>query len=200
MGRGHESRESRWRHRTVRGVLNLLTTLSLLLCVTLAFLWYRSYWRWDLWRAHPDERRYYTVVFETGGFTVDVTTYDRPTDDRRFWGRGWNWNRNGRAPLRPVQPVNFWNRQGFYWSDVSHAPSRFGAALVREQFVTVPAWLPTLLTAIAPSAWLVARLRRRARFGRGHCTGCGYDLTGNVSGVCPECGTEAPSLRREHAA
>jgi len=22
----------------------------------------------------------------------------------------------------------------------------------------------------------------------GHCQSCGYDLTGNVSGVCPECG------------
>jgi hypothetical protein len=22
-----------------------------------------------------------------------------------------------------------------------------------------------------------------------HCRGCGYDLTGNVSGTCPECGT-----------
>lgn len=25
----------------------------------------------------------------------------------------------------------------------------------------------------------------------GVCRGCGYDLTGNVSGVCPECGTPA---------
>ncbi|UCC29745.1 MAG: hypothetical protein JSU86_16260 [Phycisphaerales bacterium] len=24
----------------------------------------------------------------------------------------------------------------------------------------------------------------------GYCRKCGYDLTGNVSGVCPECGTE----------
>lgn len=24
----------------------------------------------------------------------------------------------------------------------------------------------------------------------GHCWKCGYDLTGNVSGVCPECGTK----------
>jgi len=23
----------------------------------------------------------------------------------------------------------------------------------------------------------------------GHCRGCDYDLTGNVSGRCPECGT-----------
>ena len=25
----------------------------------------------------------------------------------------------------------------------------------------------------------------------GHCRSCGYDLTGNVSGVCPECGEAA---------
>lgn len=25
----------------------------------------------------------------------------------------------------------------------------------------------------------------------GFCQNCGYDLTGNVSGVCPECGTKA---------
>jgi predicted Zn-ribbon and HTH transcriptional regulator len=25
------------------------------------------------------------------------------------------------------------------------------------------------------------------------CTSCGYDLTGNVSGACPECGSEATS-------
>ena len=30
----------------------------------------------------------------------------------------------------------------------------------------------------------------RRRFPAGHCQRCGYDLTGNVSGVCPECGSE----------
>jgi hypothetical protein len=25
-----------------------------------------------------------------------------------------------------------------------------------------------------------------------HCRRCGYDLTGNVSGACPECGTPVP--------
>ncbi len=33
---------------------------------------------------------------------------------------------------------------------------------------------------------VLARLRRPRR---GHCTACGYDLSGLVSGVCPECGT-----------
>jgi len=27
---------------------------------------------------------------------------------------------------------------------------------------------------------------------KGHCRRCGYDLTGNVSGICPECGTSIP--------
>jgi hypothetical protein len=31
-------------------------------------------------------------------------------------------------------------------------------------------------------------LRRQRRASRGQCIHCGYDLTGNMSGVCPECG------------
>ena len=31
-------------------------------------------------------------------------------------------------------------------------------------------------------------LRRYRRRRKGLCLKCGYDLTGNVSGVCPECG------------
>ena len=37
----------------------------------------------------------------------------------------------------------------------------------------------------------VALDRRRCRrtlLRLGHCEHCGYDLTGNVSGMCPECG------------
>jgi len=33
-------------------------------------------------------------------------------------------------------------------------------------------------------------LIRRHRRARGLCIDCGYDLTGNESGVCPECGEE----------
>ena len=32
-----------------------------------------------------------------------------------------------------------------------------------------------------------------------HCQSCGYDLTGNVSGVCPECGTAVPAARMPKA-
>lgn len=34
---------------------------------------------------------------------------------------------------------------------------------------------------------------------RGLCVRCGYDLTGNVSGVCPECGTGMPARSSSEA-
>ena len=50
---------------------------------------------------------------------------------------------------------------------------------------TVPHWL-LLVFAGVPTVWLFWRDRPSPV--RGHCQRCGYDLTGNVSGVCPECG------------
>jgi len=38
-----------------------------------------------------------------------------------------------------------------------------------------------------------ALLERRHRPKVGHCAECGYDLTGNISGRCPECGTPTSS-------
>jgi hypothetical protein len=32
-----------------------------------------------------------------------------------------------------------------------------------------------------------------------HCTSCGYNLTGNVSGVCPECGSPVPERAADMA-
>jgi hypothetical protein len=52
--------------------------------------------------------------------------------------------------------------------------------------LTLPLWLVTG----AEAACSFRLLQRRARaYQREHCFGCGYNLTGNTSGVCPECGT-----------
>jgi len=37
------------------------------------------------------------------------------------------------------------------------------------------------------------QMRRLERMRNGLCVDCGYDLRGNVSGVCPECGTPITS-------
>lgn len=57
----------------------------------------------------------------------------------------------------------------------------------------LPLWLPFLLAAI-PTAFLLLRDRHRQL---NHCRSCGYNLTGNVSGVCPECGTPIPKDDKE---
>jgi hypothetical protein len=44
-----------------------------------------------------------------------------------------------------------------------------------------------LLSAV-PVYWLVSRQPRPKPVIPGQCPACGYDLTGNVSGTCPECG------------
>ncbi len=36
--------------------------------------------------------------------------------------------------------------------------------------------------------------RRRDAIRKGVCEKCGYSLTGNVSGRCPECGTDVPAV------
>ena len=72
-----------------------------------------------------------------------------------------------------------------------------GAVVLWPLFITatslggIPAGVVVLIAVPACLWYLLDRpvwLRRR-RLRRGHCEHCGYDLTGNVSGVCPECGT-----------
>ena len=49
----------------------------------------------------------------------------------------------------------------------------------------IPLWLPMLVLLI-PALWMW--WMDRVSIEPGHCERCGYDLTGNVSGRCPECG------------
>ena len=82
-----------------------------------------------------------------------------------------------------------------------HGPQIKGTAFVMPSYrnggdneVGIPYWLCFLLTAI-PTAWLWHRDRRRVR--PGCCLRCGYDLTGNLSGVCPECGEKTAIANSE---
>ncbi len=63
--------------------------------------------------------------------------------------------------------------------------------------VYCPFWIPTVVFALYPClAFLrgpVCRWRRRKR---NFCVLCGYNLTGNTSGVCPECGASVATAAR----
>ena len=59
----------------------------------------------------------------------------------------------------------------------------------------VSLWYPTALFSLLPVIWMIRRIRRRRP--PGYCQRCGYDLTGNDTGRCPECGCATKSLEKE---
>ena len=97
----------------------------------------------------------------------------------------WSITRESLASGPGYYPVgNSWERDykwGFRYTDVM----MFGT--LRAIDIGVPHWLPVLLFSILPTIWFV-RWRRRRHLPDNPCTSCGYDLTGNTTGNCSECG------------
>lgn len=76
---------------------------------------------------------------------------------------------------------------GFYFAWNGHHETAFLVA------VLVISLLPPYVFARA----VYVRLRWKNVPSRCHCEACWYDLTGNISGVCPECGTSVRSEDEE---
>lgn len=71
--------------------------------------------------------------------------------------------------------------------------------IIIDHRIIVPLWTVALTFGTCalvvwrhPVIGIIRGLRRR-RDGAEYCSGCGYNLTGNVSGRCPECGTAVKS-------
>jgi len=95
---------------------------------------------------------------------------------------------HGHVAIRPYQPayrmgLHVWNLLGreslplrlfphYVYQDGAHIVIPISFVLMAVGLATLLMWRP----------WIVARRRE------GRCDACGYDLTGNVSGICPECG------------
>ncbi len=68
-------------------------------------------------------------------------------------------------------------------------PPRPTQTRMQLQSLRMPAWLPALVLVVYPAAAIGLRVyRRHTQKWKPCCRRCGYNLTGNVSGVCPECG------------
>jgi hypothetical protein len=181
-------RRLRFRHSLgmKRRLLNLLTALSLLLCVAVCVLWVRSYTRPEaMTYARPRSGE-----FEVKGVSLSggIIGYSSMTS------------------RRPAVPIGLhWFPTIYHAPDVSRIYPTFGlprSAILaygpRPGLVTgtVPCWIPALLTAILPALWIARRRtrRRRNRAAHGLCPSCGYDLRA-TPGRCPECGT-GPAVQR----
>lgn len=85
------------------------------------------------------------------------------------------------------------------WMWEEYLQGQFGQAVVAEMgygwiAASFCAWYAPFLicTALVLSEHQLSIRRRWAALHR--CLRCGYDLTGNVSGICPECGRPVPPL------
>src|SRR5262245_36520615 len=87
------------------------------------------------------------------------------------------------APEWDLRWPSYEHRRLFYTMDSSNGLVRLG-----EHVVIVPLWLLGALTLLV----MIASEMRRKRFPAGACQQCGYDLRGNTSGACPECGAAIP--------
>jgi hypothetical protein len=171
--------------RLGRIVLNMLTILSLLLCLAAAGLCGRRYWRADKmdWtRAfHPAaERPFVGLASSRGGVTIHFGIFS--SGPRSRWvNSGWDWDTYAHSPIAyPARGVA--NRFGF---GLRSGANSFG----RRGVVVFPAWLPTAVFAALPLVRGALFVRRRRRVREGCCRKCGYDLRATPD-RCPECGAE----------
>jgi hypothetical protein len=146
-----------------RHLVNLLTLLSLLLCVTFVVLSVRSL------RGPPWDEAYAVRATESYGVGMEYA--------------------GAIAFLQRLRPEYGDNDPDDVWIDGGgFRYVRITSAGMRRWNLALPAWFLVVITAALPLARTARRMGTRNRRRPGHCPACGYDLTGNVSGVCPECG------------
>lgn len=82
--------------------------------------------------------------------------------------------------------TEFWSPLGFSYTRHRAVLTNGPVSVVR---IVLPLWEPLVIFGLYPAiAFIRGPLRRYRRRRRGLCIRCGYDLEGNVSGACPECG------------
>jgi hypothetical protein len=189
-----------------RKLFSFVALVSLLFCVATVVLWVRTYWASDLYETFEHSQagqpwhvsRFVVQTFrgEILAGRVEMGSLPPPksqNQQKRFqYGLsaqeleiGWaGWTRRGPGwqswPAVDVgDSIPNWNGFRFY-----HAKPDSGAV---AETVMLPCWAMLGFFMVLPWVWVV---RRRSSAASGtHCSVCSYNLTGNTSGVCPECGT-----------
>ena len=82
---------------------------------------------------------------------------------------------------------------GIYFRSVKVAIPLHGDWVARQRYeLYLPPWMAITLLLICPAIFVRRQARYVLRRKRGNCVKCSYNLTGNTTGVCPECGTKVP--------
>lgn len=81
---------------------------------------------------------------------------------------------------------------GVWWRGVEYIRSTDQFTHITLRKIWLPFWLIVvglfMLPLLRVTVWLRQSLRASHRRRQGRCISCGYNLAGNTSGTCPECG------------
>lgn len=87
-------------------------------------------------------------------------------------------------------PPGIYFRGRDYSLGLGDSPAFWGEDIFGVKYAEVPlGWVVLTLMLIVAALACGAHLLTRRLVARGMCARCGYDLQGNMSGRCPECGT-----------
>ena len=142
---------------------SLLKWIALFILFTFVIATVASRW-WGISARYVGEEWAFRLLIGRG--LVIIQQIDRT---RTAWSQGWSAEVTQLDPSKHL--VAYMNPRGFY-------RTAYGRLFAE------PAWIPLVLAGTT-TVWLWWLDRRRPAPGK--CR-CGYDLTGNTSGRCPECG------------
>jgi hypothetical protein len=189
-----------------RRLVNLLTAISLLLCVATMVLWARSYsgassisrtqvrsndGRGTKNRTHEIQLGVGQIRFVIRDQTVlHIGRFNPPWNGQLPSTRPadmtahWSYIPRGTTSIGEIEPGSVWDRLGFNRRTSGWVTS---SASVDYRTWTIPIWLLTLLLAVPPALRAPGIYSQRQRKLLGQCIACGYDLRATPD-RCPECG------------
>ena len=186
----------------MRRLFAFVSTISFLLFLTAAGLWLSAL-RWEMFFGHTSMRGSGTDWHwhEWSLWSLDAGLFlksDRwDVGNPRFadqWGEKPGEWFHKIQPLGTAGPPMGYpaNLRPFTDSFTNYASA--GWAQVRSRHFAsgyLPYWCILVVTLPLPMIFAARWHRHSRRIRRNLCLHCGYSLTGNTSGVCPECGTSA---------
>jgi len=155
----------------LRRLFTLASAGSLLLCTSTVLFWLRSGETDDLVGYQTDAT--YVFLASSDGYVV--------------WGSAQCSGRRGFG-FDSCQAL-----LGMMMMEFLTEPDRSGRR-IDWWWIWTPMYVVTAITSFLPICWAIAKAAQHRVRAYDCCPHCGYILTGNTSGTCPECGTPIPSF------